>query len=88
MRFWEKGVRGYQFLTASRNPKIDQNWATTNRNHDCLLMNRGITAVREGGLAEDTSCSFRVVTRANDLEPEESWAPLPEYLELCRMRSA
>lgn len=88
MRFQEEGVRGYQFLTASRNPKIDQNWDTTNRNHACLLMNRGIAAVREGGLAEDTSCSFREVPRANDLELEGSWAPLPECLELSRMRSA
>lgn len=71
MRFQEEAMRGYQFLTASTNPKIDQNWATTNRNHDCLLTNRGITAVREGGLAEDTSCSFCVVTRANDLELED-----------------
>lgn len=81
-------MRGYSFLTASRNPKIDQNWAATKRNHDCLLLNRGITAVRGGGLAEDTSCSFRVVTRANDLELEGSWAPLPEHLEYNRVTSA
>lgn len=36
--------------------------------------------MREGGLAEDTSCSFRVLIRVNDLELEGSWAPLPEYL--------
>lgn len=48
-------------------------------------MNRGIAVGREGALAEDSSHSFPVV---NDLELEGSWAPLPEYLELSRMRSA
>lgn len=51
-------------------------------------MNRGIAVGREGVLAEDSSHSFPVVTRVNDLELEGSWAPLPEYLELSRMRSA
>lgn len=50
-------------------------------------MSRGIAAVRDGGLAEDTSCSSSVV-RVNGLELEGSWGPVPEFLELNRMRSA
>lgn len=44
--------------------------------------------MRDGGLAEDTSCNVSVVSRANGLELEGSRGPEPEFLELNRARSA